>query len=149
MGWHEYHRRRAALDQVVADGLTVPEGFTDEDEVLPALHHRWSLRLAGRLELATHAAQRDPELDLLDAVGEAWLATVDDNPGLRRLLDEHAGHPALRPAVRYQQAAIARAAGLTEPTDGPAEQAAIGAAFLVLLATGPRDTRVQTLLRTI
>lgn len=146
MGWHEFYQRRDALDRVVAEGLTVPDGFTGEDEVLLALQYRWSLRLTGRVEAAIEAARRDPGLDLVDAVGEAWRATVDHDPDLRRLLDEHAGHPALRPAVRDEQALLAGAAGLTDPTDGPAEQAAVGAAFVALLRA-PRRGRVHRLLR--
>jgi len=137
MGWHEYYERQAALDAVVANGLTVPPGFTGEDEVLRALRHRWSLRLAGRVELATHEIERDG-LDPVDAVAAAWRATAEADADLRRLLDDHAEHPALRAGALDEQAMLARAAGLTDPDDGPAEQAAVGAAFLALLRSGPR-----------
>jgi hypothetical protein len=148
MGWHEYYQRRAALDRVVVEGLSVPAGFTSEDEVLLAVHHRWSLRLAGRVELATTEADRD-DTDPVDAVGGAWRATVDDDPDLRRFLDEHADHPALRRVTVAEQAMLARAAGLTDPADALAEQAAVGVAFLALLRTAPRPTRnpVERLLR--
>lgn len=138
MGWHDYYRRRDALDRVVAEGLAVPEGFGGEDEVLLALHHRWSLRLAGRLELAVDDAERDPAIDLVDAVGEAWRETAADNRELRGLLDEHADHPALREVTKAELAMIARTAGLTDPTDDAGEQAAVGAAFLALARSGPR-----------
>ena len=44
---------------------------------------------------------------------------------------------------------LARVAGLTEATDGPAEQAAVGAAFVALLRTAPqpRCSPVERFLR--
>ncbi|MCT2584135.1 hypothetical protein [Actinophytocola gossypii] len=151
MGWHEYYERKAALDTVVADGLTVPAGFDGEDEVLLALHHRWSMRLAGRVDLAVHDIERDPDIDPVDAVGAAWRATAESEPDLRRLLDEHAEHPALRAVTLAEQAMLARAAGLTEQADGAAEQAAVGAAFLALVRSRPgraeRRNPVERLLR--
>jgi len=113
MGWQEYYQRRDALDRVVAEGrLSVPDGFTDESEVLLALQYRWSLQLTGRLEMAVHTGG-----DLVDGVRHAWLSAASANPPLRRLLDEHLGHPALRSSVLRQQALLARAAGLVEPQD--------------------------------
>jgi len=151
MGWQEYYARRTALDTVVAGGLRVPAGFAGEDEVLLALHHRWSLRLAGRVELAVTDVERDPGTDPVDAVGEAWRDAAEDNADLRRLLDEHAEHAALREATKAEQALLARAAGLTDPADDADEQAAVGAAFLALLRTGTRQTArrnpVERLLR--
>jgi len=138
MGWHEYYERQAALDSVVANGLSVPPGFTGEDEVLRALQHRWSLRLTGRVEFAANEIERDPDVDPVDAVGAAWRATAEAEPELRRLLDEYAEHPALRAAALDEQAMLARTAGLTDPDDGPIEQAAVGAAFLALLRSRPR-----------
>ncbi|GAB3470352.1 hypothetical protein [Actinophytocola sediminis] len=138
MSWQDYYRRRDALDRVIADGLGVPAGFTDEHEVLRALHHRWTLRLAGRVELAIETIARDQDLDPVDALRDAWQATVDHDPALRGLLDEHADHPALRQANAAQQAMLARAAGLTGPADDTGTQAAIGAAFLALVRTSPR-----------
>lgn len=129
MGWQEYYQRRDALDQVVAAGrLNVPDGFTDESEVLLALQYRWTLHLTGRLEMAEHTGG-----DLVDGVRHAWLATASANAPLRRLLDEHIGHPALRSSVLRQQALLARAAGLVDPQDTFPEQAAVGAAYLALL----------------
>ncbi len=144
MGWHDFYLRRDALDQIVERGeLAVPDMFDGPGEVLLALQHRWSLRLAGRVELAELAD------DPVDAVRAAWRETAAADPALRRLLDEHADHPALRPMIRAEHRMLARVAGLTEATDGPAEQAAVGAAFVGLLRTAPqpRCSPVERFLR--
>lgn len=134
MGWDEYYRRRDALNGVLERGeLSVPEPFAGPTEVLLALHHRWSLQLAGRVELA--ATADDP----VDAVGAAWREAAAANPALLRLLDEHADHPPLRALIRAEQRMLAHAAGLTGPEDGRLEQAALGAAFVTSLRDGPRE----------
>lgn len=144
MGWDEYYHRRDALNGVIERGeLSVPDPFEGPTEVLLALHHRWSLQLAGRVELA--ATADDP----VDAVGDAWREAAAANPALLRLIDEHAGHPALRALIRAEHRMLAGAAGLTGPGDGRLEQAALGAAFVALLRNGPRERRnpVERLLR--
>ena len=144
MGWTDFYRRRDALDQIIAGGeLAVPDMFDDPGEVLLALQHRWSLQLAGRVELAEAAD------DQVGAIRDAWRATAAANPALRRLLDEHAGHPALRPMIRAEHRMLARSAGLIDAADGPAEQAAVGAAFVGLArsAPEPRCRPVERFLR--
>ncbi|HEV7647963.1 MAG TPA: hypothetical protein VGP26_07375 [Actinophytocola sp.] len=146
MGWDEYYRRRDALNSVIERGeLFVPDPFAGPTEVLLALHHRWSLQLAGRVELATDSG--DPADDPADAVGAAWRAAAAANPALLRLLDEHADHPPLRALIRAEQRMLARAAGLTGPEDGRLEQAALGAAFVTLQRNGPRRNPVERFLR--
>lgn len=135
MGWDDFYRRRAAMDAyLAADGaLPVPEPFDDLDELLLALHYRWSLRLASRIELST----LDSTADLVDAVSAAWRENAAADPALRRVLDANAERPALREAIRTEQRLVATTAGLTDPEDGPAEAAAVGAAFLTLLRSKP------------
>jgi hypothetical protein len=136
MGWNDFYRRRDALNSVIERGeLSVPDPFDGPTEVLLALHHRWSLQLAGRVELASEVgpAEDDP----VDAVGTAWRAAAAANPGLRRLLDEYVDHPALGAVTREEHRMLAHAAGLTSPGDGRTEQAAVGAAFVALLRNGP------------
>ena len=146
MGWQEFYARRDALDAAVELGELRPgRAFADERELLLALQHRWSKRLTARVELA-ELDHTDP----VDAVGEAWRRAADDNPRLRALLDEHAGHPALRPLVDAEHRMLARTAGLTEAGDSPEEEAAIGAAFVALQQTAPARPRrnpVERLLR--
>lgn len=128
MSWADFYRRRDALDRVVESGeLTVPDMFDGPTEVLLALQHRWSLQLAGRVELA------EREQDRAGAVGAAWREAADANPGLRGLLDRYANHPALRAAVKDEHRMLAVAAGVTGPGDGPAEQAIAGARFVARL----------------
>ena len=144
MGWNDFYQRRDALNGVIERGeLSVPEPFDGPTEVLLALHHRWSLQLVGRVELA--ADEDDP----VDAVGEAWREAAAANPGLRRLLDEYAGHPALAAMIREEHRMLAHATGLADPADGRTERAAVGAAFVALLRNGPAEppNRVARLLR--
>lgn len=144
MGWNDFYRRRDALDRIVDSGeLAVPDMFDGPGEVLLALQHRWSLRLAGRVELAELAD------DPVGAIRDAWRETAAANPSLRHLLDEHADHPALRPMIRAEHRMLATFAGLTDAADGPAEQAAVGAAFVGLLrsAPEPRCNAVERFLR--
>jgi hypothetical protein len=141
MGWNDFYRRRDALNGVIERGeLSVPDPFDGPTEVLLALHHRWSLQLDGRVELA--ATEDD---DPVDAVGAAWRAAAAANPGLRRLLDEYADHPALGAVTREEHRLLAHAAGLTSPGDGRTEQAAVGAAFVALLRNGPTRRQLRKL----
>lgn len=138
MGWDDFYRRRDALDSVLASYepgvLDVPDVFDGPDELLLALHHRWSLRLAGRVELATLSG------DPVEAVGAAWRETAAADPALRRLLDEHADRPALRGVTLAEQRMLATAARLAEPGADPDEQAAVGAAFVALVRNSPQRT---------
>lgn len=136
MGWNDFYHRKDALDRIVDSGeLAVPDMFEGPGEVLLALQHRWSLQLAGRVELAELAD------DQVDAIRDAWRETAVANPSLRRLLDEHADHPALRPMIRAEHRTLATSAGLTDAADGPVEQAAVGAAFVGLLRSAPEPRR--------
>ena len=145
MGWHDFYRRRDALDAVVELGrLRLSDTFPSEEELLLALHQRWIRRLAGRIELAELSAE-----DPVDAVGEAWRTTAQENASLRALLDEHADNPVLRPLVDAEHRMIARAADLTEANDTEDEESSIGAAFVTLQQAGPdrRRNPVERLLR--
>lgn len=151
MGWDEFYRRRDAIDTAIdtaleRDELVVPDLFDGPDELLAALHHRWAQRLAGRVEVAMLDADR---IDPVDAVGAAWRETAAADPALRRVLDDHADHPALRAVTLTEQRMLATAAGLADPGDTPDERAAVGAAFLALVRSTPpaRPNRVERLLR--
>ncbi|HEY7596668.1 MAG TPA: hypothetical protein VH969_26215 [Actinophytocola sp.] len=144
MSWEDFYLRRDALDRVVESGeLTVPDMFRGPTEVLLALQHRWSLQLKGRIELA------ELDEDPVEAVGAAWRETAAANPALRQLLDRHANHPALRAVTKDEHRMLATTAGLTDPGDGPAEQATVGAAFVALQRNRPaeRHNAVERFLR--
>jgi len=146
MGWQDFYRRRDELNAAVEQGeLRTSDVFTDTAELLLALHHRWTQRLTARVELATV----DPAADLVDAVGEAWRRTAEDNAQLRELLDKHAAE--LRPFTEAEHRMLASSAGLTEETDDAEETAAIGAAFVALQRSAPvrggRGNPVERLFR--
>lgn len=147
MGWQDFYRRRDALDAAVEQGeLRTSDAFGEEGELLLALYHRWAQRLAARVELA-----QLPAGDLVDAVGGAWRRTAADNAELRALLDRYADSVVLRPLIQAEHRMLARAAGLTEAGDSPAEEESIGAAFVALQTTGAaervRRNPVERLLR--
>lgn len=145
MGWHEFYRRRDALDAVVEQGeLRLSDIFPTERELLLALHQRWTRRLYARIELAELSTE-----DPFDAVGDAWRQAAEQNAGLLALLNEHADDPVLRPFVDDEHRMLARAAGLTEAGDSAAEAASIGAAFVALQRSAPdrRCNPVERLLR--
>jgi len=131
----DLHTRSATLREVVAgldSGRSLPQlvaGFTDEDELLQALHGVWSRRLNGRIDLALETDDHD----LAVSVGDAWLLTALDLPGVRRVLDEHADRPSLQPHFRVEHRTVAVAAGLATFDDPGSVSARIGARFVASL----------------
>ena len=130
--WDRVHARTSSLREVIADldaGRPLPstaDAFADRGELLRALHGTWSRRLNGRLDLALETDDHD----LTDSVARAWLDTVDDLPGVRRILDEQADHQALRHVRRIELRTVAVAAGLATFDDPVATSARVGASFV-------------------
>ena len=133
--WSAVHTRSAALREIVRllnAGRELPWDaatavvFRDRDDLLQGLHELWSRRLHGRIDLALETDDHE----LHESVARAWLETVDDLPGVRRVLDEHADEPALRQLERTQLRAIAVAAGLATFGDPIAHSATAGAEFV-------------------
>jgi hypothetical protein len=152
MSWSDFYRRRDAMDAVLEHARRDPEAmlpfaevpevaeiFAGPEELLLALHYRWTMRLTGRVSLAQAEAELDPRIDRVDAVAAAWRATAAEFPVLRGLLDANAGlsGAVLRPAVEGEQRMLALAAGLAEPHESPQEITRIGATFLALLRSTP------------
>ena len=121
IAWETYHRRSAVVQEVVrrldrsVDGqLPWPdiagatEAFRDSGELLAALQERWHAALATRVELALETGSGD----LTGDVAAAWHGLARELPGLRRVLDRHAAHPALIHARRSELRMLAMAAGL-------------------------------------
>lgn len=133
--WDRVHTRSASLRELVArldEGRTLPHavpGFSDEDELLQALHGVWSRRLNGRIDLALETDDHD----LAVSVGHAWMLTAVDLPGVRRVLDEHADRPALQALLRVEHRTVAVAAGLATFDDPGPVSARIGARFVASL----------------
>jgi hypothetical protein len=159
MGWSDYYERRDALDSVLVRAGRDPEGplprspgFDGPADLLLALQHRWALKLTGRLGMVLAEAERDPSIDLVDAVAAAWRRTVTENQALHAVLDAHAArYEALLPQLEAEQRTLALAAGLAEPHEDAEEITRVGAAFLTLRRSAPRQPRrrnpVEQLLR--
>ncbi|MCG8916863.1 hypothetical protein L6E12_13785 [Actinokineospora sp. PR83] len=151
MSWNDYYRRQAALDAVLAHVRHNPEGplstadvplaaevFTDTDELLLALHHRWMRRLTGRLEVAAAEADRDPSLDRVEAASAAWRAAAEESSVLHRLLEAH-DTEALRPVREAEQRLLALSSGLAADDDSTEEATRTGAAYLAMLRSTPAE----------
>ena len=159
MSWDDFYKRRDALDAAVRLASRDPRGplpfaqvpnatevFTGPAELLLALHHRWTMKLTGRLGMAVADAERDPSIDRVDAVARAWRETAGEFPALRALLDAHADDydGALRPALAGEHRMLALAAGLAEHGEDPDEIARIGQALLALIRTTPEREPVPS-----
>ncbi|ONI93002.1 hypothetical protein ALI22I_00700 [Saccharothrix sp. ALI-22-I] len=138
MGWVDYYRRRAvlqaALRQVARDGelsFDRVDGavgvFSGLAELVLALHHRWSLLLLGRVELA-FAEAREGE-DPADVVSRAWLALAAAEPVLRAVLDAHERRPTMASALARENRMLALNAGLAHPDQHDAVLSEIGEAL--------------------
>ncbi|CAM3568856.1 hypothetical protein KIPE111705_14565 [Kibdelosporangium persicum] len=147
MSWTDYYERRNALDSVLARAEKDPAGplptspaFHDPAGLLLALHYRWTLKLTGRLGTVLAEAERDPSIDLVDAISDAWRRTVAENKTLYAVLEAHADrYEALWPQLRAEQRTLALAAGLAETHEPTEEITRIGAAFQTLLRTAAQQ----------
>jgi hypothetical protein len=146
MSWADFYRRRDALNTVIeharaddrdlafaSSAARVEDIFGTRDELLLALHYKWTLALTGQLGVALAQADRDPEADRVDAVLAAWRATAAEHDVLRRLLDAHADEPAMRTAIDGEQRLLALSAGLAELHESELASDPLGTAPL------PRD----------
>jgi hypothetical protein len=116
MTWQAFHHRGEVLHALIVeadarrDGTLpmelpgVTETFRGELDVLATLQLRWHTRLAGRIEREL-AGQ---PLDLDSAVVDAWRATADQLPGVRTILDRHAGDPADDETARVMAVSTAK-----------------------------------------
>jgi hypothetical protein len=135
--WQSYHRRSAALRDVVAhldtSGATEPEWsddlavvFGDRGGLLVALHDVWSRRLAARIELALDVGEDLPA----ECVESAWFEVAAELAGVRRVLDAHAHDDVLRKHEQHEHRLVAIASGMVG-VDAPLEYAARAGALLV------------------
>jgi len=142
--WAAYHRRAAALTTVIEEldrtGATSPswtaglaEVFTGPDDLLVALHDRWTRRLQARIDNAAELASDD----VAESVADAWRELAAELPGVRRVLDAHADHPALRRHELHEHRMVAVAAELAAFSDPVSWAAARGAKFVTELRVVP------------
>lgn len=148
MTWNDFYQRQHAIRAVLDHAREHPSApldleavpaaaavFTDRDELLRALQHKWSRSLTGRIDIGVEDADADPRGDRVEAVSAAWRRTTADNPVLRLVLDSHADEPAITGLLRQERRMLAVSAGLAEPNEPAAELDRVGAAFLGLLRT--------------
>lgn len=148
MSWTDFYRRRELLDSVIHRAAQTPDGAVPFSEVpgareefgsvqnlLLALHHRWSLILTGHVRAELTDA-RDGEHS--DAVTRAWHTARDRHPELHALVVEHIDEtPEMRAMHETDLRMLAIAAGLAEPDEPTEEITKVGNAFLAL--TTQRD----------
>jgi predicted RNA-binding Zn ribbon-like protein len=156
MSWKDFYRRRDVIDTVLRLASRDPEGELPFDEVtgatelfgtkqdlLLALHHKWTRLLSGYLRAESACpddanALLDQETDQIDAVSRAWRKATREHPTLRAVLDAHIDESAALLAMhRAEQRMLAVTAGLAEPGEPIAELTKIGVAFGALLRSGP------------
>lgn len=135
MTWDAHHRRGEVLRDVVdevnsrRDGSLptelpgVAETFSDDLDLVAALQLRWHTRLSGRIDRALV----DEPSDLEHAVLAAWVATAEELPGVRAVLDAYHAAPtgpamaeALEVARAKERALLAAMAGLASAQDAAA-----------------------------
>lgn len=132
--WENYHRRSAALREVIShldvSGATEPEWnddlaaiFGDRDGLLIALHDAWSRRLEARIEMALEIGEDLPA----ECVEAAWFEVAAELHGVRRVLDAHAADPALRKHEQHELRLVAIAAGMVSVADSLEYAARAGA----------------------
>jgi hypothetical protein len=155
MSWEDFYRRRDAIALVLAharhhrgSGLPFAElaavatVFADREELALALQYKWSQLLMGRIAVALADAGRAQDVDHVEAVAAAWRTTATRHPELRDLLAGYTpdGGDVFQACLRAEQRMVALAAGLAEPGEPADETARIGAAFLALIRSAPRQT---------
>jgi hypothetical protein len=152
MSWEDFYRRRDAIALVLAHarrhkGTDLPFDavrtvFADREELALALQYKWSQLLMGRIAVALADAGRSEDADHVETIAAAWRATATRHPELRDLLDNYtpdAGEVFLT-CLAAEQRMVALAAGLAELGEPADETARIGAAFLALIRTTPRQS---------
>jgi hypothetical protein len=161
MGWSDFYRRRDIADAVLRQAARDPraplpfkgipgaiEAFGSEEQLLLALHYRWSQLLGGHLR-----TEFEDTTEQVDAVTRAWHTAVREHRTLRAVLDANVDRcAALRQVHEAEQRMLAVAAGLAEPGEPVAEITKVGAAFTALLRHGstleaPRRNPIGQLLR--
>jgi hypothetical protein len=145
MSWNDYYQRRDIADTVLRRAARDPRGplpfaevsgakqaFGSEENLLLALHYRWTQLLSGYLR-----TELIGETDHVEAVTRAWRAAVAKHRTLHEVLDANLDrYPALRPMHEAEQRMLAVAAGLADPAEPADEITKVGEAFTALLRHG-------------
>lgn len=159
MTWHDFYRRRDIIDAVLREarrdpGMPLPfagipgacDTFGDEENLLLALHHKWTLLFGGHLDTALLDVHDYG--DYLDAIRQAWHGAIDANPTLHAVLDANLGrYPSLRAAHEAQQRTLAVTAGFAGPEEPTAEITRIGATIEALVRQQRPARRARDLIK--
>lgn len=150
--WENYRRRAAVVRQVLErletttgpavhwyDVPGVAEVFADREDLLRELHRVWSTRLAARVETALECGDGD----LAGEVMKAWREVAAEAPALRRVLDHHAGDPAIWYAERREHRMLAVAAGLATLSDPEDRAVAAGIRLVNGIPMAPAAPRAR------
>jgi hypothetical protein len=151
MSWNDFYRRRDVMNDVLRRARRNPEGelpfaevtgaeelFGTKQDLLLALHHKWTRLLSGYLRAESAGPDDtlagDQENDQIDAVSRAWKKAAKDHETLRAVLDAHLGEsPALLAMHQADQRMLAVTAGLADAREPIAEITKVGVAFDALL----------------
>jgi hypothetical protein len=148
MSWQDYYRRRDIIDAVLRRAAHDPRGpvpfavvpgaresFDSEENLLLALHYKWTRLLGGHLR-----TELLDDTDHVAAAGRAWIRASREHPTLHALLDAHRDrYPSLRAVHEAAQRMLALAAGLALPGERATEITGVGAALEVRLRQGGND----------
>jgi hypothetical protein len=154
MSWNDFYRHRDVMNDVLRQARRNPEGelpfaevaeaeelFGTKQDLLLALHHKWTRLLNGYLR-AESACPDDTladaqENDQIDAVSRAWKKAAKEHETLRAVLDAHLGEsPALLAMHQADLRMLAVTAGLADAREPIAEITKVGVAFDALLRSG-------------
>lgn len=149
--WENYHRRAAAVQDVVVWldrsrgdqppwNPTLAAVFESPGDLLVALHDLWTRRLLARVDMELETHPGPPA----DCVAIAWHAAARTLTGVRRVLDANADDPVLEPSVVSEHRLLAVAAGyagLAQPVESAARE---GRLLVAALRRSPGRTGVPT-----
>jgi hypothetical protein len=151
MSWNDFYRRRDVMNAVLRQARRNPQGelpfaevagarelFGTKQDLLLALHHKWTQLLCGYLRAESACPDDtlagDRENDQIDAVSSAWQKAAKKHETLRTVLDAHLGEsPMLLGVHQAEQRMLAVTAGLAEASEPIAEITKVGVAFDALL----------------
>jgi hypothetical protein len=153
MSWTDFYRRRDILEAAIRQAGRAPaeplalraipgavEMFGTEENLLLALHYKWSQLLSGylRAELAEpEDAFADGGEDRIDAVSRAWRRARAEHEALRALLDHAVPRcAALVPLHEGELRVLAMTAGLAESSEPREKITDVGRALDALVRAG-------------
>ncbi|WP_460444016.1 hypothetical protein [Amycolatopsis cihanbeyliensis] len=158
MSWNDFYQRRDVMAAVLRQARRDPggalpfsgipgavEAFGTEENLLLALHYKWTQLLTGYLRTEIGGPEDVADVpsgrDQVDAVSRAWQRATREHRELRAVLDAHVDrYSSLRKAQDTEHRVLAVTAGLAEPYESAQEAARIGAAFVSLVENSPVRT---------